>query len=109
MALALHRGTELRGALQAQCMMQLRQERRDRIPDEDSVARTQELHRGLIGEFDKSTLIHRYDSGRAGFDQTVEPRLPLDAKPAIPRQFRHEQAAANERERFEAQPYERSF
>ena len=104
---ALHRGAELRPLLAAHRAVQFREEGRDRKRHHDPFARSQDFHRGSIGQLDKSILINSYDGRRAGLDQNPESLLRFQAEAAVAHQFGHEQTDAYDRQRLKRRPDQR--
>ena len=72
MALALHRGSELRSLFPPQGMVQFGQEGRDRERQSDCSSRGAIKFRGsLIGQFNKPALVDCDDGRRTGFNQRL--------------------------------------
>jgi len=90
MAAALHRRSELGSLLRPQSMVKLRQERCDGLTDQFAVTGRHELRGGLIGRFDKSTLVYGNDGGRARFNQYPYPFLSLETEVFVPDDLKHQ-------------------
>jgi len=50
------------------------------LSDQFAVTRHHELSGGLVGQFDKSTLVYGNDGGRARFNQYPYPFLSLETE-----------------------------
>ena len=68
-----------------------------------SITRRDEVRRGVIGQFNQASLVDCHDGGWAGFHQNAQSLLCLKTQPPIIDQFRYEQTAADERQRYEGQ------
>ena len=87
-------------------MVQLRQERRDRIADQIAPSRNHQIDSSAIGQFDEAALIDGHNRRWTRLHQRLQPRLGFQAQAPVAHQFSDEQSASGKRQSLEGQTNE---